>query len=204
MTFFYIYTATWLTAVAVAVALVFAKRRRFAAMYPRYWRFLFRPWKLVTFALAAAGLIVIAPFTGDPTWDWVDASFMSVGTFLTAPWAVGVFYRAARGKAPWTHVYVALCAAMLTASWSYDLYLWLRDGVYPCTWTANMGASLGLYAGGGLLWNIDWQPGRGTLAFQDDRWPSPSDAPFTKFMWLALPLIVAVAVGLAVPFTLMR
>ncbi len=99
-----------------------------------YWRFLARPWKLTTFAVAAAGLIVIAPYTGDPTWDHVDAAFMSILAFGTAPWAVETLYRAVRDRVPRRQTFVALCVWLFSASWSYDLYLLVRDGHYPVTW----------------------------------------------------------------------
>ncbi len=38
----------------------------------------------MTFVLAAAGITTIAPYTSDPTWDYVDAAFMSVLAFATA------------------------------------------------------------------------------------------------------------------------
>ncbi|MBI4608682.1 MAG: hypothetical protein HY726_06730 [Candidatus Rokubacteria bacterium] len=43
--------------------------------------------RAVTFAVAAMGLSLIAPYTGDPR-DYVDAAFMSVLAFSSAPWAV--------------------------------------------------------------------------------------------------------------------
>jgi hypothetical protein len=58
-------------------------------MHRAYWRFVARPWNLATFAGAMAGLVLVAPYTGDLTWDYVDAVFMSVLTFASAPWLVG-------------------------------------------------------------------------------------------------------------------
>jgi hypothetical protein len=59
---------------------------------------LFQDWKIVTFIISAIGLTVIAPYTGDPTWDYVDAAFMSILTYTTAPWVVGTIYLTLRGK----------------------------------------------------------------------------------------------------------
>ena len=43
----------------------------------------------MTFVVATAGITLIAPYSGDPTWDYVDSVFMSVLAFATAPWVVG-------------------------------------------------------------------------------------------------------------------
>jgi hypothetical protein len=51
---------------------------------------------------------------------------------------------------------VALCLWLFSASWSYDLYLLLRDGSYPVTWLANLFASSLLYLSAGLFWNLHW------------------------------------------------
>jgi hypothetical protein len=58
-----------------------------------YWRNLLVGWKIVTFTIAAIGVTVIAPYTGDPTWDYVDAALMSVFAFVGAPWSVGCYIR---------------------------------------------------------------------------------------------------------------
>ena len=103
---------------------------------------------------------MIAPYTGDPTWDYFDALMMSVLTFTTAPWAVGTLYRALRRKADVAQAYVALCALLFSASWCYDIYLVFRDGIYPATWRANFAASSILYLLAGMLWSLEWRPAR--------------------------------------------
>ena len=77
-TAFAIYTAFWITACLIAVAIAVVQRRRIQLFDSAYWRFLARPWRLTTFFVAALSLIVFAPYTGDPTWDYVGATFMSV------------------------------------------------------------------------------------------------------------------------------
>jgi hypothetical protein len=76
---------------------------------------------------------------------------MSALTFATAPWSVGVLYLAARGQAPRWKAFVAVCCWLFSASWSYDLYLVLRDGYYPLAWWSNLVLSSCLYASAGLL-----------------------------------------------------
>jgi hypothetical protein len=190
-----VYVAGWASACLVALRIFLAAPRSYALTQRDYWRFLGRPWKLVTFAAAAAGLVGIAPYTGDPTWDYFDAGFMSVLAFYTAPWAIGTLYRRLRGESSTRQSFVALCVWLFSASWSYDLYLLIRDGYYPLTWWANLGASSVLYLSAGLFWNLDWRPGRGlTFAFTEQSWPSPfGAAPFSRVVWPALLLMTMVS-----------
>lgn len=197
----YAYIVLWASLCVVAAALYVKERRDYAISRSAYWRLLLQPWKLVTFALAAAGVTVIAPYTGDPTWDYVDASFMSAFTFATAPWAVGTLYKAAKRQRPPRHAFVALCVALFAASWSYDLYLVLRDGRYPVTWWANLFASSVLYLCGGLFWSLDWSAERGlTFAFMRGDWPMPSSASaFRRVLWPALVFMILVSL-MMLPF----
>jgi hypothetical protein len=193
--FFKFYLAAWVTACVTALALVWRNPASFTITGRAYRRFLFVPWKLATFAVAAVGLTVVAPWTGDPTWDYVDAAFMSVLTFLTAPWVVGVLYLAARRKLPLVQLYVAFCLWMFSASWSYDLYLLLRDGKYTELWFVNIFASSILYLSAGLLWNLDWRKGRGaTFAFQEKNWLVPSSG-FNRIFWYAMPFMLIAALS---------
>jgi hypothetical protein len=84
---------------------------------------------------------------------------------------------------------------MFSASWSYDLYLILRDGDYPITWFSNIFASSVLYISAGLFWSLDWIQGRGvTFAFLEDGWPSStSESTFSNIVWFALPFMVLVS-----------
>jgi hypothetical protein len=197
--FFTVYLAAWAAACLAALAIYLANRRAFAASCRGYFQFIGVPWKLWTFAIAAAGLVLIAPYTGDPTWDYFDAAFMAVLTYLTAPWAAGVFYRLLRGRGSWKEGYVALCVWLFSASWSYDLYLLLRDGYYPATWLPNVFASSVLYWAAALLWSLEWQSGRGVIfGFMRDDWPAPPQGPqFHRVVWAALPfmLIAGAAIG---------
>jgi hypothetical protein len=168
-----LYLAAWLTAFLIGVFLAIRHRRRVTLFATEYRRFLQVRWRLVTFAISTIALVVVAPYTGDPTWDYFDAAFMSVLTFLTAPWAVGILYRAIRVRRDPVELYVAACAWMFSTSWSYDLYYLIKLGFYPPSWSANIGASAILYGAAGLFWNLDWRPGRGvTFSFLEPAWPS--------------------------------
>jgi hypothetical protein len=186
------YMAGWGIACLVAVCLMIRHRSSIELFQARYWRFLFQGWKVISFIIAAVGLTVVAPYTGDPTWDYVDAAFMSILTFVTAPWAVGVLYLSLHRRAEVAQAYVAICVWMFSASWSYDLYLVFRDGAYPGTWLPNILASSVLYVSGGLLWNLDWKEERGVMfGFMDQSWPQATDTRvFRRIMWFALPFML--------------
>lgn len=196
-----IYVGAWAALCLVGVWMYLRDPRAYAISSPSYWRFLGQPWKLATFVAAATGITVIAPYTGDPTWDYVDAGFMSVLTFCTAPWAVGAIYRTVKRSLPWRQAFVAACLWLFSASWSYDLYLLLRDGRYPLTWAANLFASSMLYLCGGLFWSLDWTAGRGFgFAFMERDWPAPgSGADFRRVLWPALLFMLLVG-GLILSF----
>jgi hypothetical protein len=83
---------------------------------------------------------------------------------------------------------------MFSASWSYDLYILIRDGSYPTTWLPNIFASSALYILAGLLWNLEYRQGRGTIfSFMEADWPSPvNNVVFPKILWFALPIMALV------------
>jgi hypothetical protein len=63
------YVCAWCCLCVAALALALARRHALAERYRGYIRFLFVPWKLITFLIALAGITLIAPYTGDPYWD---------------------------------------------------------------------------------------------------------------------------------------
>ena len=196
--FFKLYVAAWSIACFAALVFYLRRPRAFAITTRSYWHFLSEPWKLVTFLAGAALITLIAPYTGDPTWDPIDGLFMSVLCFATAPWVVATLFLATKRKARLDEVYVTACVWLFSASWSYDIYLFWRDGSYPITWFANLFASSVIYLSAGLFWNLEYQPGRGViLSFMREGWPSrPPTAPVWRFalyaLVFALPAIGAV------------
>ena len=200
----WVYLGVWASACLLAVAMVARRRREYALLDRAYGRFLLAPWRLGTFTLAAIPLALVAPYSGDPTWDWFDALFMAGLTYLTAPWAVGTLWRVMRGLQPARQAYVAACAWGFSASWSYDLYLVVRDGAYGVTWLDNLAASSVLYLFAGLLWSLEWRTGRGLhLAFQDPSWPRAGEpGAFGRVAILAVPIMIVVAVLFAIMFKL--
>lgn len=200
------YMAAWGVACAVAVVIALRVGKRFAISDRGYWRGLARGWKLGTFAIALAGIVAIAPRSGDPTWDHWDAAFMAILTYLTAPWTLGVVVRSLRRslaerRPRASELYVAACVWLASASWSYDVYLFWRDGAYPNTWSANLVASSGLYAAGGAMWSLRWTREQGTtFAFLVPEWPaSLADGEVRGLVPWAIGFMLLV-LGLLAPF----
>lgn len=191
-----VYLIGWIVCCLAALALYAREARAYAPSHRSYWRYLAAPWKLATFAIAALGITFIAPYTGDPTWDYFDAAMMAVLTFVTAPWSVATLYLCTRRKLPMRHAFVAACAWLFAASWCYDAYLLWRDGYYPVTWSANLVASSILYMAAGLFWNLHWREGRGvTFGFLEPGWPQPPAAgAFRRIVWIGLPFMVLAAI----------
>jgi hypothetical protein len=183
-----IYMAAWGTACLIALVLAIFRWKTLAVSRRAYWIGLSRRWKLLTFAVAFVGIVIIAPRTGDPTWDHWDAAFMAVLTYVTAPWTLGVVVRALlrrrekrdsrlrleRYASRFSEVFVAACVWLFSASFSYDLYIFVRDHVYPRSWSANLVVSSALYACGGAMWSLRGRatPRAITFAFLRDDWPS--------------------------------
>ena len=189
-----IYLPIWLCLCLLGIYLAIRKRAEIGYFSPIYWRYLLQPWKLVTFVLALAAFNLAAPFSGDPTWDYVDSTFMSALTFATAPWAIGIIYKALFGKASWAQLYVAICTALFSFSWSYDLYLLLRDGAYTTLWLANLYVSSLVYIAAGLMWNLVWIEGRGVIfGFMADDWLiTDSEHKISKIIFYVAPFALLV------------
>lgn len=165
----YLALATLVTLLAAIVAL--RARRTLALFAAGYRAQLLDRARLALFVVALAGFVFLAPLTGDPTWDAIDATFMSVGCYALAPWTCGVLFRARERS--WTELGVALVLSLFVVSWSYDLYLVARDGVFPFTSGANLAASTLLYVSGGLFFSLGQHEERGLVfVFMDARWPA--------------------------------
>jgi hypothetical protein len=119
---------------------------------------------------------------------------MSLLTYLTAPWTIGVLFKTLKRELSFKHAYVAFCVWLFSASWSYDLYILIRDGSYPITWLSNIFASSVLYILAGLLWNLDWRKEKGMIfSFMENDWPaSSSHSVFPKVLLFALPIMALV------------
>lgn len=197
--FFKIYLASWSLACIIAIFLMFKLRYELDLFQKTYWNGLFQSWKLITFLIATAGLTLIAPYSGDWSWDYVDAIFMSVFTYTSAPWVLGTLFLAIKRKRNFATAYIAICLWMFSASWSYDLYILIRDGSYPMTWFANIFASSSLYLAAGFFWNLEYIKDRGVVfGFMEPNWPRiSSERSFKKvalyaFLFMLIPTVIIV------------
>ena len=200
-TFFYYYIATWATACVIAIILMVQNNKTIILFQKEYWDFLLIKWKLATFITALSAFVILAPYTGDPTWDYYDAAFMSILTFMTAPWSIGILFRFIKRQEKLKIAYIAVCAWMFSASWSYDIYLVFKDGYYPITWFSNIFASSVLYFSAGLFWNLEYKENRGVIfGFMDEDWPVvDADIRFNKIFLYALPFMILGA-AVFIPF----
>ena len=185
-----IYILCWCLCLLVAFILS-VRKPYFKDDLGHYLRFLCEPWKAITFFIAAAGITLAAPYSGDPTWDYVDGAVISILTFVTAPWTVGAIFRSVKTKNNWSDVFIALCLMLFSTSWFYDAYIYWRDGTYPATWLANLIISPTFYIAGGLFWNLEHQEGNGLgFSFQRPAWYRENvSSSFRKLLWITLPFI---------------
>jgi hypothetical protein len=146
----------------------------------QYGSFLTQPWKLVTFALAATFVTFAGQFSYDDTWDLVNGAGMSILTYLSAPWAVGIIIRRLQGTGDPATLFIALVAMFFSASWFYDGWLVLRDGHYPSTWLPNLFLSPVIYIAAGLFWNLEVDTeGRPSFGFLRPEWYRGTGSPLS-------------------------
>lgn len=196
--FIVFYFIAWTSFCILCISIIDKNPCEFSLLCDAYLKFLFVRWKVITFIVSSIGIVIIAPYTGDQTWDYFDAAIMSILTYLTAPWAVGTLFRWASTNRIVTNkqAMIAVCLWLFSASWCYDLYLLVRDGIYPITWWSNMIASSVLYLTAGLFWNLEWSEDREMIfSFNKSAWPvNPKDESFKNVFWYALPFMI-IAVG---------
>ena len=126
---------------------------------------------------------------------------MSLLTFLTAPWCLGMAYQVLAGRRPLRYLFVAAGLLLFSSSWFYDGYLLLRDGSYTTRWWSNLMLSPIIYVVAGLLWNLE---ARGRfwfrLGFFRSDWPArPVDTRFLPLLLVSIPLVL-IAVFVLVAF----
>ena len=191
-----VYFAVWVSALMLSLFYVYRNRATCSLVQKAYWKFLFEPWKLFTFTVATLFITVAAPYSGDSTWDLPDSIIISIFTYCFAAWSVAVFYRNLRSWKFNSDFWVALCLFFIPC-WTYDLYILLRDGMYPPTWYPNLYLSGGMTLIAGLFWNLYYRAGHGlTFAFTLKEWPPAARTPFKKVFWpcffLSLPIVASI------------
>ncbi|MCS4088520.1 hypothetical protein [Rhizobium sp. BK176] len=192
---FLVYLVIWI-AVSAAVFVGAAMDRRIRSEMRAYLGFLCMPWKIAVLVPAALFVTFAGQFAFDDTWDVVTGGGMSLLTYMTAPWAVGMSYLVATGRRPLRHAFIALVACLFSASWFYDGWLLLRDGHYTPMWLPNLLLSPFLYVAGGALWNLEADAeGKPIFGFFRKDWPAPPKPPQVgrRLAMVCLPPIMVVA-----------
>ncbi|MGB7651610.1 MAG: hypothetical protein WBL62_10520 [Gallionella sp.] len=107
-----------------------------------------RPWKLVTFAIGLALLIVGAFYNIAPDWDVPISIIMGVFAYLTAPWSIRVIL-----EQRWRLLPLMLFFTWFTVDGCYAIYWHFKNPVaLEMMRDANFFASLPLYGMCGVVW----------------------------------------------------
>ncbi len=195
------YVIFWVSFCIVALGILVKDRKQLCLEWGDYIRFLFIQWKLAIFVPAFLFVTFAGRFTDDETWDIVTGSVMSILTFLTAPWVLGVFYQVLKGKKPPRYIIVAIALCLFSCSWFYDGYLYWRDGHYTSKWQGNLLLSPIVYFAAAQLWNLEvWNDRFVRPAFLRSDWPKPPiDQRFGPILYASIPFIL-IATGMLIAF----
>ncbi|MBY0573172.1 MAG: hypothetical protein K2P84_05790 [Undibacterium sp.] len=205
--FHFTYMACWIAFCLIALLILWGERIRLIDEWLAYFKFLCIPWKLWIFLPAFTFVSFAGSHTNDETWDVVTGSGMSLLTFLSAPWAVGLIYQVIIGKRHWRYLVVAIALLLFSSSWFYDAYLLWRDKAYTVRWSGNLMLSTIVYLAAGLLWNLETNIRKHYcdrqyfyFSFVRTDWPSrPINTQFWPLLPAMIPLIM-IAVFVLVAF----
>ncbi len=195
MTLFLVkYTVGWISFCLIALVLLIKDARFLASEWQKYWSFLTVPWKLFVFVPAILFVTFAGRFTNDETWDMISGGGMSILTFLTAAWSVGIVYKVLHGERNWTFLVIAIALGLFSSSWFYDGYLLLRDGAYTHRWLGNLMLLPIIYLSAGLLLNLEAKQHGFSFSFLRSDWPSPPlNTSFLPLVLVSIPLILVAA-----------
>ena len=104
-------------------------------------------------------------------------------------------------RTAWAQGYIAVCLWLFSASWFYDLYIFLRDGAYSPYWLPNLFLSSLLYLSAGLMWSLEWRHEHGVgFQFATSHWPDrDAEQDFRRILPYTVPF-VSVAAVVILPF----
>ena len=140
----------------ICIVLIIRNRRSYNFLTKEYMRFIFTLPRFIIYILGSLALILPVPYLNYHSWDYPIAVFQPIFAYLTAPWAVTVFYKMVKGTARFSEAYMALCMMLFTGSWSVEIYLLFRDGYYMPDWLSNIPVGIVCYVTMGIIWNIPW------------------------------------------------
>lgn len=165
---FKLYILAYSLLMLISIFLIFKNRLKYNLFTKQYWLFIFTPSRVLIYIIGSLALIIPVPLLKLHSWDYPIAVFQPLFSYLTAPWAVGVFYRAIKGQNKIDEIFIAICMMLFAGSWSVELYLVFRDGFYMPDWLVNIPIGIFCYILVGILWNIEYKNGKGSLFFVDE------------------------------------
>lgn len=191
------YFKSWVTIVLFTFVLSIFKRNQILLLSKKYFYFLFVKWKIIVFLLALFIISGVGLLWLDPTWDLGISIIMSILTYFTAPYSVGIFYRFIKWiERKNIELFLAIILTFFSASWFYDGYnylylLWF----YPNTWFSNILYSIPVYLLWWIIWNLDYSKEKGAyLSFYNKKWTlepeNKSIKPFLLYIVLSGSILV--------------
>jgi len=191
------YFKSWVTIVLFTFVLSIFKRNQILLLSKKYFYFLFVKWKIIVFLLALFIVSGVGLLWLDPTWDLGISIIMSILTYFTAPYSVGIFYRFIKWiERKNIELFLAIILTFFSASWFYDGYnylylLWF----YPNTWFSNILYSIPVYLLWWIIWNLDYSKEKGAyLSFYNKKWTlepeNKSIKPFLLYIVLSGSILV--------------
>jgi len=124
----------------------------------RYFRNLFRPWKIVLWGVGTAYYIWGAYHYALPTWDVGVAVIMSLLCYLFAPMAIGmamIGIMEKKGRARYLRMAASAAIIYFIGSGSYEIYNTIKLGYHPPTYWENLFYSIPVTIIAGLLWQFE-------------------------------------------------
>lgn len=187
------YVALWAMLSSVAFVSECRRHKSSPLFRSEYYRHLFLPWKLATFALATGSLCCLSTLGYDPTWDVPETLLMSAMTFLFAPYSVGVVYRYAKGfrRVP-AEAFSAAVLTFFVSAWFYDAYAAVfLLGEYPKTAFSNLGLSPYFYVLAGIFWSLECDGRRVGVSFARREWfeVRPVGKCWASVLLVAVPIV---------------
>ena len=191
------YFKSWVTIVLFTFVLSIFKGNQILLLSKKYFYFLFVRWKIIVFLLALFIISGVGLLWLDPTWDLGISIIMSILTYFTAPYSVGIFYRFIKWiERKNIELFLAIILTFFSASWFYDGYnylylLWF----YPNTWFSNILYSIPVYLLWWIIWNLDYSKEKGAyLSFYNKKWTlepeNKSIKPFLLYIVLSGSILV--------------
>ena len=162
-----IYLSSYSLLMLICIVLIIKKRRWYNFLTKEYLRFIFTLPRFIIYVMGTLALIIPVPYLNAHSWDYPIAVFQPICAYLTAPWAVTIFYKIIKGRARISESYVASCMMLFTGSWSVEIYLLFRDGYYMPDWLVNIPVGIICYVTMGIIWNIPWKNDHSHFAFKE-------------------------------------